>query len=192
MQLATTDVISGVEIEETLGVVTGATVRTRAIGHDLVAGLKSIVGGEIGSYQNLLSESRRQAMQRMEAEAQMLGADAVVGMRFGTSDIAEGAAEVLAYGTAVRLQLADRPAPADRTDSVETSGLRGSLQRILVDTWVHRRPDSSAHSYAARLRAGSIVTVLAEADGFLRIEAEGGVRGFIDPASASGANETAT
>ena len=91
------------EIMEVLGVARGSTVRARNVGRDIMAGLKNIVGGEIEEYTKLQAYSREQALERMMADAQKMGADAVVGVRITTSMVATGAAEMLAYGTAVTL-----------------------------------------------------------------------------------------
>ncbi len=104
MQTATTDTIAGEEIAETLGTVRGNTVRARNAGRDFTQGLRNIVGGEMKAYTELLSDSREEAEERMLAEAEELGADAVVEMRFETSEIAGTGAEMLAYGTAVTLE----------------------------------------------------------------------------------------
>lgn len=104
MHVATTETIAGREIGETLGVVRGSTVRARNIGRDIFAGLKNIVGGEISEYTRLLAEAREQAMQRMVQDAERLGADAVLNVRFTTSAVMQGMAEILAFGTAVKLK----------------------------------------------------------------------------------------
>ena len=104
MLLTTSDGVPGREIVETLGLVRANAVRARHIGRDVMAGLKNIVGGEIGAYRELLRESREQAFQELEREAQALGADAIVAVRMSTASIMGGAAEVLVYGTAVRLR----------------------------------------------------------------------------------------
>ena len=104
MIMSTADSVPGREIAETMGLVTGSTVRARHVGRDVLAGLKQIVGGEIGAYEKLLQESRAQALARIEEAAAAMGADAVVALRLTTSAIAQGSAEVLAYGTAVKLQ----------------------------------------------------------------------------------------
>ena len=104
MILTTTDTIPGREIIEILGVARGSTVRARNIGRDIFAGLKNIVGGEIEEYTKLQAESREQAIQRMMDDAQKLGADAIVNLRLATSVVTQGAAEILAYGTAVKLK----------------------------------------------------------------------------------------
>ena len=103
MLVVTTETIVGREIIETLGLVRGNTIRARHIGKDIIAGLKNIVDGEIHEYAKLMGEAREQAIDRMVAEAQALGADAIVNVRFSTSVIQGGAAEMLAYGTAVNL-----------------------------------------------------------------------------------------
>ena len=104
MLKVTSDTIPGREIEETLGVVVANAVRARHVGRDILAGLKNIVGGEIGAYQHLLMESREEAIARVEADAAALGADAIVALRMATSSITQGASEVLVYGTAVKLR----------------------------------------------------------------------------------------
>ena len=103
MMIVTSDEIPGKKIESTLGAVRGSSVRARHIGKDIVAFFKNIVGGEVEEYTKLLAESREQAMDRMIAQATTLGADAVVCVRFASSQIAPGVAEVMIYGTAVRL-----------------------------------------------------------------------------------------
>ncbi|NAS13612.1 YbjQ family protein [Poritiphilus flavus] len=104
MLFVTTEDIPGKEITATLGTVRGSTVRARNIGRDMFAGLKNLVGGEISEYTQLLADAREQAINRMLADAQRLGADAVVNVRFNTSQVMQGAAEMLAYGTAVKLK----------------------------------------------------------------------------------------
>lgn len=96
--------IAGKEIEAHMGIVRGSTVRARSVGRDIFAGLKNLVGGEISEYTKLLAEAREQAIKRMLDDAQRLGADAVVNVRFTTSQVMQGAAEMLAYGTAVKLK----------------------------------------------------------------------------------------
>lgn len=103
MIYVTTAQVFGREITATLGTVRGSTVRARNIGRDIFAGLKNIVGGEISEYTKLLAQSREQAIKRMLDDAERLGADAVVNVRFTTSQVMQGAAEMLAYGTAVKL-----------------------------------------------------------------------------------------
>lgn len=102
--VSNTETIAGATIVQSLGLVTGSTVRAKNIGKDIMAGLKNIVGGELGTYTQLLNEARNQALQRMMADAQARGANAVVNVRFATSAVAGGAAELFAYGTAVIVQ----------------------------------------------------------------------------------------
>jgi uncharacterized protein YbjQ (UPF0145 family) len=104
MITTTTPTVPGKEITEILGICRGSTVRARNVGRDFMAGLKNIVGGEISEYSKLQAHSREQALQRMCDDAKKLGADAVVNVRFHTSMIMQGAAEVLVYGTAVKLR----------------------------------------------------------------------------------------
>ena len=103
MKIATTDTIAGYTIMESLGSVIGNTIRARHLGKDISAGLRSLVGGEITEYTGMMAESREQALQRMLDRAKELNADAVVGTRFQTSMIMQGSAELLVYGTAVKL-----------------------------------------------------------------------------------------
>jgi len=100
----TTESVAGRETVEILGLVRGNTIRARHIGRDIMAGLRTIVGGEIKDYTVMLDQARDQAIERMLAQAASLSADAVVGVRFTTSQTMSGAAEILAYGTAVRLR----------------------------------------------------------------------------------------
>ncbi|WP_461303627.1 YbjQ family protein [Aureisphaera sp.] len=104
MIISTTDNVPNREIVETLGIARGSTVRARNIGRDIFAGLKNIVGGEIEEYTKLQAQAREQAIQRLMADANRLGADAVVNVRLTTSMIMQGASEILAYGTAVKLK----------------------------------------------------------------------------------------
>lgn len=101
MLLSTTDTISGKTVTKHLGLVRGNTIRARHIGKDILAALRNLVGGEIAEYTKLLGESREQAIDRMVEEARRLGANAIVGVRFSTSEVTTHAAEILAYGTAV-------------------------------------------------------------------------------------------
>ena len=103
MLMTTQDELTGYEITETLGIVRGNTVRARHIGQDLLAGLRNVIGGEIDEYTQLLAESREQAIDRMIADAEGKGADGIVCVRFTTASIAQAAAELFVYGTAVRL-----------------------------------------------------------------------------------------
>ena len=104
MLLTTQDEFADNQVVETLGVVRGNTIRARHIGKDILAGLRTIVGGEITEYTKLMGEAREQAMDRMIAEAKALGADGVVCIRMTTSVVMQNSAELLAYGTAVRLK----------------------------------------------------------------------------------------
>ncbi len=104
MLVVTSASIAGKRIVQTLGLVRGTTVRAHHLGSDLIASLRNMVGGEVTEYTKVLAESREQALDRMVAEAEALGANAIVDARFSTSDIAAGAAEVLAYGTAVIIE----------------------------------------------------------------------------------------
>ena len=101
MMVVTSETIAGKRIVNTLGLVRGNTVRARHLGRDILAGLRNIVGGEIHEYAKLVAESREQSLDRMMAEAEELGANAVIATRFTTSVLMGGAAELLAVGTAV-------------------------------------------------------------------------------------------
>ncbi len=103
MILTTTETVPNREIKEIIGIARGSTVRARSIGSDIFAGLKNIVGGEIDEYTKLQALSREQAMQRMVNDGEQLGADAIVNIRLTTSTVMQGASEILAYGTAVKL-----------------------------------------------------------------------------------------
>lgn len=104
MIFTNTETIPGREVIEILGIARGSTVRARNIGRDIFAGLKNIVGGEIEEYTQLQAQSREQALQRLEEDARKMGADAVINIRLATSMVTQGAAEILAYGTAVKLK----------------------------------------------------------------------------------------
>jgi uncharacterized protein YbjQ (UPF0145 family) len=104
MLITTTETVPGKEIEAILGIARGSTVRARNIGRDIFAGLKNIVGGEIEEYTKLQAQSREQALQRMVQDGQRLGADAIVNVRISTAMILQGTAEILMYGTAVKLK----------------------------------------------------------------------------------------
>lgn len=103
MFITTQDEFADYTIEKTLGLARGNTIRARHIGKDIIAGLRTIVGGEIDEYTKMLAEAREQAIDRMIADAKRMGADGVVCMRFTTAPVMKGAAELLAYGTAVKL-----------------------------------------------------------------------------------------
>ncbi|EMA58832.1 YbjQ family protein [Halorubrum kocurii] len=98
-----TETVPGHEIAEVLGIARGNTVRARNVGRDFTQGIRNLAGGELKAYSTLLSDARDQAIERMEADALEMGADAVVNVRMETSGVAQGASEVIAYGTAVRL-----------------------------------------------------------------------------------------
>ena len=104
MIIVNTEEIKGREINEVLGLVRGNTIRARHIGNDIMAGLRNIIGGEVKEYTQMISEAREDALKRMIEEAEKLNADAVVNIRFTTSQVMGGAAEILAYGTAVKLK----------------------------------------------------------------------------------------
>ena len=103
MIVSTTNEVPGAEVAAVLGIARGNTIRARHLGRDIMAGLKGVVGGEVESYTKLMAESREQAIARMIEHAEALGADAIVGMRVATSVLMTTAAEILAYGTAVKL-----------------------------------------------------------------------------------------
>ena len=104
MILTNTDFVVGKEIKEVLGLVKGNTIQAKSIGKDIKAGFRHMVGGEIVEYTEMLAESREVAIKRMKDKADKLGADAVINVRFMTSSIMGGAAEILTYGTAVKLK----------------------------------------------------------------------------------------
>lgn len=104
MLYSTIDYVPNRDISEVLGVVRGNSVRAKWFGADMLSGLKNLVGGELTKYMELLGEAREKAMERMTADAEELGADAIIGLRFTTSQIAQGAAEILVFGTAVKLK----------------------------------------------------------------------------------------
>jgi uncharacterized protein YbjQ (UPF0145 family) len=103
MILVTTEHIEGKKMTETLGLVRGSTIRARHIGHDIMAGLRNIVGGEVKDYTLMLVQAREEALQRMIEQAEKMGANAIVGTRFVTSMVMSGAAEMVVYGTAVKV-----------------------------------------------------------------------------------------
>ena len=104
MIVVTTPDVAGSRVTQTLGLVRGSTIRARHVGKDIMALLRNVAGGEVKEYTKMLAESREQAIDRMVEEAQALGADAIVGLRFQTSMVMSGAAEMLCYGTAVLLE----------------------------------------------------------------------------------------
>ncbi len=104
MLIVTTDTVFGREIGEVIGLVQGSTIQSKHIGKDITAAFKQIIGGELKTYSDMLQDARRVAIERMIADARDRGADAIIGMRISTSSIMSGAAEILAYGTAVKLK----------------------------------------------------------------------------------------
>ena len=104
MLLSNLEIVPGHRISKHLGLVQGSTVRSKHIGRDIMAGFKNVLGGELTGYTELLQESREEATQRMVAQAEAVGANAVLNIRFSTSSISQGAAELFAYGTAVVLE----------------------------------------------------------------------------------------
>lgn len=104
MIIATTETIAGKKVKETLGVVKGSIIKARWFGRDIAAQLKNIIGGEIKSYTDLLNQARDEALERMIKQAKQKKADAIVNVRFATSDVMQGSAEILVYGTAVKLK----------------------------------------------------------------------------------------
>jgi uncharacterized protein YbjQ (UPF0145 family) len=103
MIIATTDAVPGREVRKCLGMVRGNTIRARSFGRDVKAAFKNLAGGEITDYTKMLAESREQALDRMIEDAEALGADAIVGVRFSSASVMQSAAEILVYGTAVSL-----------------------------------------------------------------------------------------
>ena len=104
MIIVNTDFVQGKKIIETIGVVKGNTIRAKWLGKDIVAGLRQVVGGELKEYTELLTDARKESMQRMVEEAKSLGADGIINVRFTTSQVMASAAEILVYGTAVKLR----------------------------------------------------------------------------------------
>ncbi len=104
MIITTTDQIQDSEIVETFGLISASSIRARHIGRDIMAGIRNLVGGEVLEYTKLLAQSREQALKRLEQRAEDKGANAIIGMRFMTSMVMNGAAEILVYGTAVRIE----------------------------------------------------------------------------------------
>ena len=104
MKLVTIDYVPGCEVGEVLGLVKGGIVQSKHIGRDFMAGMKTIVGGEIKGYTEMIEEARKIATERMIEEANKLGADAIIGIRYGSSAVMSGASEIMVYGTAVKLR----------------------------------------------------------------------------------------
>lgn len=104
MIVTNTDFITGKKISKVIGLVKGNTIRSRWLGSDIAAGIKNLIGGEIKSYTDMMAQAREEATARMVADAKSIGADAVINVRFASSEVAEGASEILAYGTAVKIR----------------------------------------------------------------------------------------
>ena len=104
MIIVSTETIVGKEIEKSIGIVKGEIVQSKNIGRDFMAGMKTLVGGEIAGYTEMIREARQIATKRMIEEAESIGADAIVGVKYGSSAVMQGAAEIIAYGTAVKLK----------------------------------------------------------------------------------------
>ena len=104
MLIVTTDTVPNSEIADVLGLVSANSVRSRNVGRDILAGIKSMMGGEIHAYTKLMTETREQVLEKLEASAEALGADAIVGMKMESSDVDQNMAEVYMYGTAVKLR----------------------------------------------------------------------------------------
>lgn len=116
MIIVNTETIPGYEIVELRGLVQGNTIRAKHLGRDIAASLKNLVGGELRGYTELLTEARRQSLERMMAQAQQLGANAIVNVRFTTSAITQGAAELYAYGTAVTVRAVEAEVKPSQVD----------------------------------------------------------------------------
>ncbi len=104
MIIVNTDFVQGKKVAETIGIVKGSTIRAKWIGKDIMAGLRQLVGGELKEYTEMLTEARKQSVQRMVQDAESLGANGIINIRFTTSQIMSSAAEILVYGTAVKLK----------------------------------------------------------------------------------------
>ena len=104
MQLYTVENVPGIKIEKVFGLVKGEIVQSKHIGKDFMAGLKTIVGGEIIEYTEMIREARNVATYRMIQEAERMGANAIIGIRYGSSEVMQGSAEIIAYGTAVKIK----------------------------------------------------------------------------------------
>ncbi len=104
MLMTTSDTLPGHEIAETIGIVSANSVRARHVGRDIMAGFKNITGGEVGTYRDLLTQSRHEALERLQEAARDLGADAIVTVRITSAEVMAGMAEILTYGTAVKLR----------------------------------------------------------------------------------------
>ena len=126
MLVVTTNEVAGERITQTLGQAFGVVVRSRGLGGNIVAGLRSLVGGEIHEYTQMLEEARRHAIDRLVSNASLMGADAVVMMRFDSSELGETMTEVVAYGTAVKLEPVARRAAHEEAASTSASSAAAS------------------------------------------------------------------
>lgn len=108
MIIVNSDRLEGYRITEYLGLVRGSTIRAKHLGKDILAGLRLLIGGEIKEYTEMLVEARNESLKRMKAEAERLGADAIINVRFVTASVMAGAAELLAYGTAVKIEKSEK------------------------------------------------------------------------------------
>jgi uncharacterized protein YbjQ (UPF0145 family) len=116
MIITNTEIVPGYQVMEIRGLVQGNTIRAKHLGRDIAASLKNLVGGELRGYTELLTEARRQSLERMMAQAQQLGANAIINVRFTTSAITQGAAELYAYGTAVTIERVEAETPPTDVD----------------------------------------------------------------------------
>lgn len=129
MIVVNTEYVPGYEVSEMLGLVQGNTIRAKHVGRDIAAGFKNLVGGELKGYTELLTEARRQAIERMMTQGQQLGADAIINVRFTTSAVTSGAAELYAYGTAVKLKPIEATEKPARDVGEATSAVMDKLLR---------------------------------------------------------------
>lgn len=125
MLISNIETLPGTKIVKHLGIVQGSTVRAKHVGKDFLSGIKNIFGGELGAYTELLEESRQEAIDRMQEQAKAKGANAILNVRFTTSTISAGAAEILAYGTAVVLKAPQRPQPSPQDAAIQHTNTRG-------------------------------------------------------------------
>ncbi|MCB1602532.1 MAG: YbjQ family protein [Lysobacterales bacterium] len=134
MKITTQDEFAEHQIVATLGMVTGNTIRSRHIGKDILAGLRTLVGGEITEYTKMMAEAREQALDRMKMHAKRLQADGIVCVRFTTSPIMAGAAELLAYGTAVKLApRGSQPPPMKPAEPVKVPAASGESGNFMLE-----------------------------------------------------------
>ncbi len=128
--LTTLEGVPGNRIVEHYGLVQGSTIRAKHVGRDIMAGFKNIVGGELKGYTELLQEARKESVERMVKQAEQLGANAVVNVRFATSSVAPGAAELFAYGTAVKVRPIEAKVPTQMQDRKQVSMKRPRQQSV--------------------------------------------------------------